>query len=86
MPHDYSLSFSLVIGKQREILFQFRVQRRLKHRIEGHQDIMSCLIGRSYFGRTPRNVRKPRKVRAELWLDTIDGVVDGGVQNRKIAS
>ena len=47
---------------------------------------MSCLIGRSYFGCTPRNVRKPRKVRAELWLDTIDGVVDGSVQNREIAS
>jgi hypothetical protein len=85
-PDDYSLSFSLVIGKKREILLQFRVQRRLKRRIQGHEDIMSCLIGRSYFGRTPRNVRKPRKVRTELWLDTIDGVVDGSVQNREIAS
>src|SRR6266481_2928652 len=47
---------------------------------------MSCLIGRSYFGRTPRNIRKPHKVRAELWLDIIDGVVDGSVQNREIAS
>src|SRR6266403_4299396 len=45
-PHDYSLSFSLVIGKQREILLQFRVQRRLKRRIQGHEDITSCLIGR----------------------------------------
>ena len=47
---------------------------------------MSCRIGRSYFGRTPRNVRKPHQVRAELRLDIIDGVVDGRVQNRKIAS
>src|SRR5205814_9311116 len=33
MSHDYSLSFSLVIAKQCEILLQFRVQRRLKRRI-----------------------------------------------------
>src|SRR2546430_14193788 len=28
-PHFYSLSFSLIIGKQREVLLQFRIQRRL---------------------------------------------------------
>ena len=47
---------------------------------------MSCLIGRSYFGCAPRNVGKAHKVRTEPWLDIIDGVVDGGVQNREIAS
>jgi hypothetical protein len=47
---------------------------------------MSYLIGRSYFGRAPRNVGKAHKVRTELWVDIIDGVVDGGVQNREIAS
>ena len=47
---------------------------------------MRCLIGRSYFGCAPRNVGKPHKVRTELWVDIIDGVVDGGVQNREIAS
>jgi len=47
---------------------------------------MSCLIGRGYLGRTPGNVLKAHKVRTELWLDIIDCVVDGGVQNREIAS
>jgi hypothetical protein len=47
---------------------------------------MSCLIGRSDFGRAPWNVGKAHKVRTEPWLDIIDGVVDGGVQNCEIAS
>ena len=47
---------------------------------------MCCLIGRSYLGRAPRNVGKVHKVRTEPWLNIIDGVVDGGVQNREITS
>ena len=47
---------------------------------------MSCLISRSYFGRAPRNIGKSHEVGTELWLDIIDGVVDGSVQNCEIAS
>src|SRR5438270_13013820 len=47
---------------------------------------MSGLISRSYFGRAPRNIGKSHKVGTELWLDIIDGVVDGSVQNCEIAS
>src|SRR6266480_3526116 len=86
LPHRNSLSLSLIIGKQREVLLQFRIQRRLKRRIQERQYIMSCLIGRSYLGRAPRNVAKAHKVRTELWLDIVDCVVDRGVQNCEITS
>jgi hypothetical protein len=46
---------------------------------------MSCPVGRSYFGRAPRNAGKVHKVRTELWFDIIDAVVDGGVQDCEIA-
>src|SRR5439155_12190653 len=33
---SHSLSFSLIIGKLREVLLEFPVQRSLKRRIQGH--------------------------------------------------
>src|SRR6266481_9854571 len=33
LPNGYSLSLSLIIGKQGQVLLQFRIQRRLKRRI-----------------------------------------------------
>src|SRR4029077_6354733 len=86
LPNGYSLGLSLIIGKQRQVLLQFRIQRRLKRRVQEHEDIMSCLIGRSYLGRAPRNVGKAHKVRTEPWVDIIDGIINGGVQNCETTS
>src|SRR6266436_4383977 len=40
LPNGYSLSLSFIIGKQGQVLLQFRIQRRLKRRIKEHEDIM----------------------------------------------
>lgn len=86
MPDGDSVLFSIIVGKLRQVLLQFRVQRCLKRGVEEHEDITSRRIGGRYLGGTPGNVGKTNQVRIELWIDVIDRVVDGRVQNCKIAS
>jgi len=51
--------------------------------MEARDSHLGDIIGQLFWTHSSERP-EPRKLRAELWLDTIDGVVDGSVQNREM--